>query len=114
MLQFKIKNIVRPDKVNEEATHLLADKIKVLGCVSYPDCTYIETVQVMFQPCTKDGGIMGGEPDKRIVVKFDIETGYCPFSQVAATLRHGLRYLPIVRIEEFIKAFEYRRYYCKI
>lgn len=114
MLQFKMKSIVRPDKVNEKATHLLPDKIKVLDCVGYPRCTYIETVQISFYPCDSRGFINGLDEEKRIIATFDIETGYCPFTQVAETLRHGFRHLRIVGLDELVRAFEYRRYYCKI
>lgn len=114
MLRFSINAISHTHKVSQNATHMMPDKIKVLRCVGYPDCTYIETVQISFYPCDSRGAINGLDEEKRIIVTFDIETGYCPFSQVAETMRHGFRHLRIVGLDELIKAFEYRRYYCKI
>ena len=91
-------------------------KIRVLGCKSYPDCTYIERVELIFEPCNNDGAKCGIDIGKDTVVTLDIETGYIPYSDTATALKVALisKVGNIRDIDILIKAFQYRKYYCRV
>lgn len=88
------------------------DKINVKKCICFPDCTYVETVDLSFIPCNKDGSISGEFIDARFRVVFEIETGYLSEKNVVTELKNGLAKFNILDIDNLIAAFKYRKYYC--
>lgn len=108
----KIYFNVKPTKVQYD--HLRIKNISVVGCTSYSDCTYIERIVLQCEDCSEQGEVRGDKMDKYIYVKFKIETGYLPYSVVRKTLRDNISKLRIYKIDEFLDAFKYRNYYCKI
>lgn len=98
--------------VSDEFDTLLPDKIEVVDCESYPDCSYIETVRFTFSVCNQKGATPGFHGPKQIVY-LKIVAGYIPVERVKAELRRLLSRFNIFRVEELIEAFAYRRYYCR-
>lgn len=90
---------------------MIPDKIQVLKCDSYPDCTYIETVRFTFHLGKSDGLMPFSET--RQIVELELETGYLPEKIVRKNLGKLLDNFRIHRVERLINAFEYRRFYCK-
>lgn len=89
---------------------MIPDKIDVLKCRSYSDCTYVETVRLTFRLGTSDG--MEPISETRQIVELDIETGYLPYSTVKKALSELLDNFRIYKVDNLIRAFEYRRFYC--
>lgn len=98
--------------IRKDMDKLTLDKIKVNDCRSYPDSTFIERVLFYFHACDNIGAI--SVSDNRFLVVMDIETGYLPQESVSAALRQQLSRFPIIRIEEVVQAFRYRRFYLNI
>lgn len=67
--------------VSDEFDTLLPDKIEVVDCESYPDCSYIETVRFTFSVCNQKGATPGFHGPKQIVY-LKIEAGYIPVERV--------------------------------
>ena len=95
-------------------------KIIIIGSGSRGNCTYIETVKFEFELCDAHGAINGTNLYNRLILKFDIETGYIPIEMVSESLKQvlskveELKNIKIFRLTEIIEAFKYRRYYCHI
>ena len=90
------------------------DKIKILGCEGHADSSYIETIEMSFNVCSKNGFIIGANTDNRFRIVFDIETGYLPEDAIEKQLKKLLEYFKIYDIETLLQAFRYRRFYCKL
>ena len=93
---------------------LIPDKIRVLGCMSFPDCSYIETIRISFYFGLENGGIIGSCSKVRKIIELDIEAGYIPTDRVLDELRRllsGSGY-NIFNLDRLIGAFAYRQYYC--
>lgn len=97
---------------SDEYDTLVPDKIEVLGCRQYQDCSYIETVRFTFVI----GNARGATPLPltQKVIELDIETGYLPEERIVGELKRLLFGFKIFQLEQLVKAFTYRRYYCKI
>lgn len=91
-------------------------RIKVLSCESFSDCNYIETVLFAFDLCEDKApySINGANLDIQFNVEIVISTGYLPEDSVARNLRKLLSGFRIVKIDELINAFAYRKYYNEI
>ena len=119
-MMHEILKIYYKCKPEHEFTHVRLCNIDVLNCKSYPDCTYIETVKFEFELCDAHGAINGTNLHNRLILKFDIETGYIPIEIVSESLKQvlskveELKNIKIFRLTEIIEAFKYRRYYCHI
>ena len=113
MAYCEIKGINAP--VNTYGDHLVIKNISVVDSWSYPDCSYFERIRLQFTPCNKDGSINGTDLDSIVEITLDIETGYLPKDDVGQSLKETLsRAFNIIKIDELIKAFHYRAFYCKI
>lgn len=91
---------------------LIPNKIRVLDCRSYPDCSYIETVRISFYFGLENGGIIGSCQKVQQIIELYIEAGYISSDRVLAELRRLLSDFPIFNLDRLIEAFEYRQYYC--
>lgn len=91
-------------------------RIKVLSCESFSDCNYIETVLFTFNLCEEKApySINGADIDIQFNLEVAISTGYLPEHLVAEKLRKLLSRFKIVKINELINAFAYRKYYNEI
>lgn len=108
----KIRNIyLEGNPIAEEYDTLIPDKIEVLNCVSYPDCSYIETIKFSFYVGSANGSMPGFGPKQ--IIELDIEAGYIPPERVKEELIRLLSRFKIFKFDELIKAFSYRRYYCR-
>lgn len=90
MAYCEIKSINAPERTHGD--HLVIKNISVVDSWSYPDCSYKERIKLQFTPCNKDGSING--------------TDWHSIVEIGA--------FSIVKLDELIKAFKYRGYYCKI
>lgn len=97
-----------PVTVNYEMIRL--DKIKVLKCKGYPDCSYIETVDLSFKLCDNKGCVSLMNVDYRFHVVLEIDTGYRPDIYIEKDLRKYLKPFNIFELETLIKAFKYREF----
>lgn len=88
-------------------------RIKVLSCESFSDCNYIETVLFTFNLCEEKAPyyINGADIDIQFNLEVEINTGYLPEDSVARNLRKIISPFKIVKINELINAFAYRKYY---
>lgn len=91
-------------------------RIKVLSCESFSDCNYIETVLFTFNLCEEKAPyfINGADIDIQFNLEIEINTGYLPEDSAARDLRKILSPFKIVKINELINAFAYRKYYNEI
>ena len=113
MAYCEIKSINAPGKTYGD--HLVIKNISVVDSWSYPDCSYKERIKLQFTPCNKDGSINGTDWHSIVEITLDIETGYIPYETVGRSLKETLSgAFRIVKLDELIKAFKYRGYYCKI
>lgn len=109
----KIINVQEPDK--KHGDHLVIKNISVADSWSYLDCSCKERIKLQFTPCDNDGSINGSDFHSIVEVTLDIETGYIPYENVGRSLKETLSgAFRIVKLDELIKAFKYRSYYCKI
>ena len=67
------------------------DKIKILWCEGHADSSYIETIEISFNVCSKNGFIIGANTDNRFRIVFDIETGYLPEDAIEKQLKELLK-----------------------
>lgn len=90
-------------------------RIKVLSCESFSN-DYIETILFTFDLCEEKApySINGADLDIQFNVEIAISTGYLPEHLVAEKLRKLLSRFKIVKINELINAFAYRKYYNEI
>lgn len=109
----EIISVQAPEKTY--CDHLVINNISVVDSWSYPDCSYKERIKLQFTPCNKDGSINGTDCHSIVEVTLDIATGYIPFETVGRSLKETLSgAFRIVKLDELIKAFKYRKYYCSI
>lgn len=107
-----LKQYVVGESHAEEFDTLVPDKIEVLGCRSYADCSYIETVRFTFSIGNERGGVV--MPVTKKIIELDIETGYISADRVESDLMWLLSAFKIFELEQLVKAFSYRKYYSPI
>lgn len=105
-----VNTLLEGEPLSEEYDTLIPDKIEVLKCVSHTDCSYTETVRLSFYMGSKDGAMPYLSPKQ--IIELDIDTGYLPVETVEYELRALLSDFKIFKIEKFLEAFKYRRYFC--
>jgi hypothetical protein len=109
----EIISVQAPEKTHGD--HLVIKNISVVDSWSYPDCSYKERIKLQFTPCDKDGFINGMDVHSIVEVTLDMDTGYIPHETVGRSLKETLSgAFRIVKLDELIKAFKYRKYYCSI
>lgn len=107
-----LKQYVDGESHSEEYDTLIPRRIEVLGCRSYADCTYVETVRFIFDIGNGKGSVP--MPITKKIVELDIETGYLPDERVKGNLMGLLSRFKIFQLERLIEAFFYRKYYSPI
>jgi hypothetical protein len=113
MAYCEIKSINAPEKTYGD--HLFVKNISVVDSWSYSDCSYKERIRFLFTPCDKRGYICAVDNNNIVEITLDIETGYLPKDMVGQSLKETLsRAFNIFKIDELIKVFHYRAFYCKI
>ena len=111
ILKFYQKVCQDGETAAKEYDTMIPDKIRVLKCVSFPDCTHIETIRLSFRLGKSNGHTSCS--GVRQIVELEIETGYLPKQTVRDNLRRMLRNFRIYDIETMLDAFDYRRFYCR-
>ena len=53
------------------------DKIKILGCEGHADSSYIETIEMSFNVCSKSGFIIGANTDNRFRSCLNLSKNFC-------------------------------------
>lgn len=104
-----LKQYVEGVSHSEEYDTLIPGIIEVLGCRSYADCTYVETVRFTFAIGNEKGATP--MPITKMIVELDIETGYIPDERIRENLMSLLSRFKILQLEQLVEAFVYRKYY---
>lgn len=113
MAYCEIKSINAPEKTYGD--HLVVKNISVVDSWSYPDCSYKERIRFLFTHATNAVIYAPLMTTTSLKITLDIETGYIPYEIVGRSLKETLSgAFRIVKLDELIKAFKYRGYYCKI
>lgn len=111
MAYCKIKKIEYSHKAKNR--HLSLLNIYINERQKLKDGSYLEEVELSFQPCNNDGSIEYSDYSERAVVTLIVETGADSYSDVANALESELmsNVDNILNIDILIQAFKYRNYY---